>query len=66
MHAVLSDIDGTLLESDALWDERACRELGWRFRPVGARLQGIREYSTNTVPEVWPGLGAPAALGQGG
>lgn len=38
---------------DAGWDERACRELGWRFQPVGHRLQGIREYSADTVPEVW-------------
>lgn len=65
MHAVLLDIDGTLLESDALWDERARREPVWRFRPVGARLQGNREYSTDTVPEIWPAPGAPVALGQG-
>jgi FMN phosphatase YigB (HAD superfamily) len=47
---------------DAAWDERACRELGWRFQPVGHRLQGIHEYSVDTVPEIWSKFDAPVIL----
>ncbi len=50
---------------DAPWDQRACRELGWYFQPVGHRLQGISEYSADTVREVWRKLDAPAVLDRG-
>jgi beta-phosphoglucomutase-like phosphatase (HAD superfamily) len=30
---------------DAPWDERACRELNWRFQPVGQRLGGLTEFT---------------------
>lgn len=65
LQALGRDFESVTYYGDAPWDERACRELGWRFQPVGARLQGIREYSADSVPDVWPGFGAGAVLGQG-
>ncbi len=37
---------------DALWDERACRQLGWTFVPVGPALDGIRSFDD---VRLWPG-----------
>jgi FMN phosphatase YigB (HAD superfamily) len=34
---------------DGPWDEQACRELGWTFRPVGATLRGIESYEGEFV-----------------
>jgi len=65
LHALGRHFESVTYYGDAPWDERACRELGWRFQPVGHRLQGIREYSADTVPEVWRKLDAPTVLGQG-
>lgn len=30
---------------DGIWDQRACSELGWQFRPVGPTLNGIESYN---------------------
>lgn len=30
---------------DGIWDQRACAELGWRFRPVGPGLGGIESFA---------------------
>jgi beta-phosphoglucomutase-like phosphatase (HAD superfamily) len=29
---------------DALWDQRACNELGWNFQPVGPGLNGLSSF----------------------
>lgn len=29
---------------DGVWDQRACQQLGWQFRPVGPALNGIETY----------------------
>jgi len=49
MAAALADL-GDEFESitylgDALWDQRACQELGWRFVAVGSNLDGIQSYA---------------------
>lgn len=30
---------------DGIWDQRACADLGWRFRAVGPRLGGIESFA---------------------
>ncbi|MBT8084616.1 MAG: HAD hydrolase-like protein [Woeseia sp.] len=29
---------------DGIWDQEACRDLGWHFRPVGPTLNGLENY----------------------
>jgi phosphoglycolate phosphatase-like HAD superfamily hydrolase len=38
------DIDRIIYYGDGTWDQRAVRELGWEFMPVGEKLGGIRHY----------------------
>jgi len=48
MHAIVFDIDGTLVNSndmDSKWDREAALSLGWNFVPVGAALAGIARYA---------------------
>ena len=44
----LSGSDGGVVTyfGDAEWDQRACRDLGWKFIAVGPRLGGIKSYSS--------------------
>ncbi|MFO1402424.1 MAG: HAD family hydrolase [Steroidobacteraceae bacterium] len=44
LRALGGEFESVTYYGDAPWDERACRELGWRFRAVGPRLGGLAEY----------------------
>ena len=46
-HALTSLGDGfasVTYYGDGVWDRRACRELGWRFRAVGPALDGLSNF----------------------
>ncbi len=47
LDALECDVNSITYYGDARWDERACRDLGWRFRPVGRRLGGITSFSVD-------------------
>ena len=38
------DFETITYYGDGTWDEAACRELGWRFVPVGPALDGLTSY----------------------
>lgn len=38
------DFDSITYFGDALWDQKACRELNWDFRAVGPTLDGLKSY----------------------
>lgn len=42
--ALRGTFDSITYYGDGLWDQRACRELGWNFRAVGAALNGLEDY----------------------
>jgi len=48
MQHALASLEGEFASityyGDGVWDQRACLELGWQFRPVGAALGGIEAY----------------------
>jgi len=46
-HALASlggEFESITYYGDGVWDQRACRQLGWTFRAVGEALDGIRAY----------------------
>lgn len=53
MRIALQSIDADCREvtyyGDGPWDEQACRELGWSFRPVGPALHGISSFENEFV-----------------
>lgn len=44
LQALGEEFESITYFGDAPWDERACRELGWRFQPVGPRLGGLAKF----------------------
>lgn len=48
MRHALGSLDGkpasVIYYGDGVWDQRACRELGWRFRAVGPALNGLTSF----------------------
>ncbi len=44
LRALAGGIDSVTYYGDGVWDQRACEQLGWQFRPVGPALDGITAY----------------------
>ncbi|MGB5347447.1 MAG: HAD family hydrolase [Woeseia sp.] len=42
--ALAGNFDSVTYFGDGIWDQRACQELRWNFRPVGPALNGIEAY----------------------
>ncbi|MGB5246913.1 MAG: HAD family hydrolase [Woeseia sp.] len=47
--ALPGEFDSITYYGDGVWDQRACRELGWQFKPVGPALNGIEAFHNEFV-----------------
>ena len=53
LSAAPSKIGKITYYGDAVWDQKAVRELGWEFVAIGAKLDGLPDYHGLAV-EPWP------------
>lgn len=44
LDSLAGDFQSVTYYGDGIWDQRACEQLGWRFRPVGPALNGLVAY----------------------